>query len=130
MASGAAGYVSLVTGVVTPAAGTGHQSAPTSGETKVLWSSADNVNSTYGGARFKRLVMNITTSAVSQADGLEFQESNDGSAWSRLVAYTVPAAQYSKYYVATNAPYVRVRYSNSVATLTTWDMHLDGDPLE
>ena len=121
------GYVKLQHGVLSPTAGSGEHAAPTAGETKTLWVSNANVNNTYGGAKFKRLICNIYSSHASVADGLKFEESNDGSTWRTLVNYSVAANTYTKNIVATDAPFVRVRYANPAVTLTAWEMSIYGD---
>lgn len=121
------GYVLLRRGVTTVAAGSGEQAKPASGATITLFTSADNQNSSYGGPRFKRLIVNIYSSHASAASGLKFQESVNGSDWRDLVSYSISATTYTKNIVAVSAPYVRVTYENSANTLTTWEMSVLGD---
>jgi len=124
------GYVTLARGVASPAAGSGEQSAPTSGETKTIWASNTNMNSAYAGTRWKRLILSIYSSHASATDGVKFEESADGTNWRSLVTYTLSATTYTKYIVAPAAPYVRVRFENSANTLTSWEMSLLGDTCE
>jgi len=121
------GYTLLRRGVTSPAAGSGDLAAPTSGQTITLWQSNSNVNSTWGGPRWKRLIINIYSSHASAANGLTIDESVDGTNWRNVTSYTISATTYTKNYVAVSAPYIRVQYQNSANTLTTWEMAILGD---
>lgn len=120
-------YDLLARGVTTAPSSGGTITKPASGATITLWTSADNQNSTNGGRRYKRLALSLYSSHASGASGVSFEESIDGSNWRTLVQYTLSATTYTKYYVAVSAPFVRVRYTNSANTLTTWEMSLFGD---
>lgn len=110
----------------------GFIAAPGSGATITLYDSgADGSTSTNAGARFKRLIVNVISSAASAASGLQFDESHDnGTNWDNLVSYSVSATTYTKSIVSVSAPRVRVRYVNSAAVLTTWRGAVIGDEFE
>ncbi len=112
--------------------GTGAVAAPGSGATITLWASNANNGSVYTTTSlYKRLIVNIYSSAASAASGLTFEESNDGGTnWRTVVSYTIAATTYTKNYVSVSAPYVRVRYVNSASVLTTWEMSVLGDQTE
>ncbi len=110
--------------------GSGAVAAPGSGATITLWSSAGNILVATQGARWKRLIINVNSSAASAASGLQIDESPDGTNWDNLVSYSVSANTFSKYYVSVGAPFVRVRYVNSANVLTTWRMSILGDQTE
>lgn len=137
-----AGYVQLARGVLTPPQPNpeGYVAAPGSGATIVLWASATvpvtsdpndrRARGPNAGRRWKRLVVNVYASAASAANGLNFQESQDGLNWRDLISYTVGATTYTKNYVAVSAPFVRVNYTNTAAVLTAWEMSVLGDAYE
>ncbi len=124
----ACGYVILRRGVLTPT--DGELSTPGSGAQITLWSSAGNPNSSYGGARFKRLIVNLYVSHASGTNGLLFQESADGTNWRDLVSYTVAATTLTKTSVGVSAPYVRVLYTNSANVLSAFELTVMGDCCE
>ena len=101
--------------------------APGSGATITLWSSAGNLVQATGGARYKRIIVNVYASHVSAASGLQFDESVDNTNWRNVVSYTIAATTYTKSFVAVAAPFVRVRYVNSANVLSTWEMTVLGD---
>ena len=107
--------------------GNGAVAAPGSGSTITLWSSAGNIASATMGSRWKRLLINIKASAASAANGLQIDESVDNSNWDNLVSFTIAANPYTKNVILVCAPFVRVRYVNSAAVLTTWIMSVLGD---
>ncbi len=123
------GYVTLAK----LGAGTGQVAKPGSGLTIVLWDSTSNNAAAGKGARYKMLVVNITSSADSAANGLTFEESNDGGTTWEVVgtgdSYAT-ANGYVKTYKKVSAPEVRVRYANSANVLTTWRGSVMGDPME
>tara|TARA_R110000868_G_scaffold85529_4_gene240558 strand:+ start:1363 stop:1758 length:396 start_codon:yes stop_codon:yes gene_type:complete len=121
------GYIKLARGTTLGTEDPGLVAKPASGATITLWSSASNQNSSFGGPRFKRLIVSIYSSHASAASGLAFQESHDGTNWRDLVSYSISATTYTRSDVAVAAPYVRVRYTNSANTLTTWEMSVLGD---
>lgn len=104
--------------------------APGSGATITLWSSSGNEVQSTQGAHYKRLIINIYTSHVSAASGLQIDESVDNSNWRNVVSYTIAATTYTKNFVAVAAPFVRVRYVNSANVLSTWEMTVIGDQNE
>ena len=114
---------------------TGQVAQPGSGATITLWDSgatisgaASQVANKNGGTRFKRLIINIESSHVSAANGLQIDETNDdGTNWDNLVSYTVAATTYTKSVVSVSAPRVRVRYVNSANVLTQWRGSIIGD---
>lgn len=124
------GYVLLRRGQTTAETGSGDLAKPASAATITLWQSNSNVNSTYAGARWKRIIVNLYVSHASVANGLTFDESQDGTNWRNLVAYTIAATTYTKSTVSVSAPYIRVRYQNDANTLTTWEMSVLGDSEE
>lgn len=113
--------------------GTGQISAPGSGASITLWESNPAATQQQlqgrqpGGARFKRLIVNIYASAASGTNGLDIQESQDGASWRTNTAYTINATTYTKNIVSVSAPFLRVRYTNSASVLTTWEMSVIGD---
>jgi hypothetical protein len=107
--------------------GSGAVAAPVSGATITLWSSIGNVTQATQGARYKRIIASIYSSHASAANGLSFQESVDATNWREVIAYSISAATYTKSYVSMSAPFLRVRYTNSASTLTTWEMSVLGD---
>lgn len=129
------GYVTLQKLSLTATTGTSSVAGggpPGSGATVVLWSSAGNGRNSHG-ARYKMLVANIITSHDSAANGLTFEESNDGgTTWDVIgTGDTVTAlGGYTKTYKKVSAPEVRVRYANSANVLTTWRGTIMGDPME
>lgn len=124
-------YVLLARGLTTdPSSGEANVTKPGSGSTITMWQSADNRNSTFGGARFKRLILDIYSSHASGSSGLKFQESMDGTTYRDLVTYTVSATTKTKYYVSVAAPFLKVAYTNSANVLTTWEFVLYGDTEE
>lgn len=117
----------------------GYVVAPGSGATITIWDSGANehVQTWTGpqnskGVRWKRLVMTSTASADSGANGVSFEVSSDnGANWDVLVQYTDTAAGAPNvHYVSVSGLRVRVRYTNSAATLTTWRGSLVGDEYE
>lgn len=104
--------------------------APGSGSTIVLWSSAGNISQATQGARYKRLIININSSAASAANGLQVDESEDGTNWDNLVSFSIAANTRTKNFVVVGAPFVRVRYVNSANVLSTWRMSVLGDQNE
>ena len=110
----------------------GVSTTPGSGDTVVLYQS--NLPSARGaGARFKMLILNVTSSADSAASGVIFEESDDGGVtWDTLpttFTYTTISGRV-KTYAKVSAPELRVRYANSGAALTTWRFSLLGDSEE
>lgn len=126
------GFTVLRRGALTVGASNpGDLAAPASGATQTIWSSDSNHNGQRGGARFKRLILNLYSSHASATDGVKVQESSDGgTTWRTLVDETLAATTYTKYDVAVSAPAVRVTYENSASTITTWEMSLLGDTCE
>lgn len=112
--------------------GTGAVAAPASGATITLWASNTNNGSSYTNtARYKRLIVNIYSSHLSAANGLQIDESNDGgTTWRNVASYSIVATTYTKTYCAVSAPHVRARYVNSANALTTWEMSVLGDQTE
>jgi len=111
-------------------AGSQSVAAPGSSATITLWAGAANVVQSTAGARWKRIIVNIYSSAASAASGLQFDESVDNSNWRNVVSYSISATTYTKNYVSVSAPFVRVRYVNSANVLTTWEMTVLGDQTE
>lgn len=102
-------------------AANGYIAAPGSGATVTLWDSNADGTAKGKGARYKRVIVSVTSSAASGANGLSFEESwDDGTNWDVLTTYTISAATYTKNVVAMSAPRLRVRYTNSASVLTTW----------
>lgn len=130
MAHSSRGYVLLRRGQTTAETGSGDLAKPGSGATITLWASNSNVNSTYAGARWKRLIVNLYVSHASVASGLVFAESQDGTNYRTLVAYTVAATTYTKNTVSVSAPYIKITYQNDTNVLTTWEMSVLGDSEE
>ena len=126
------GFTVLRRGALTTSASNpGDQAAPGSGATITIWSSASNASGQRGGARFKRLVLNLYSSHASATNGVVFAESNDGgTTWRTLTEATLATTTYTKYDVAVSAPAVRVTFENSASTITTWEMSLLGDTCE
>lgn len=109
---------------------TGDALMPASSATVTLWASNSNITSTTGASHYKRLVINNYSSSASAANGLQIDESFDGTTWYNVVSYSISATTYTKSYVSVAAPYVRVRYVNSANTLTTWGAVVVGDRSE
>lgn len=113
----------------------GQIAQPGNGATITLWDSGGTISGAVsqvanknGGARFKRLLINIFSSHVSAANGLQIDETNDdGTTWDNLVSYTIAATTYTKNVVSVSAPRVRVRYVNSANVLTQWRGAVLGD---
>jgi hypothetical protein len=122
-------YQLLVTGVTAVTAGSGQQAAPTTGQTKTLWTSDANVpNATATGSRWKRLVINVYSSHASAASGLKiYEKQSAGATYRELTAISVSATTYTKNYIAVSAPFIKVDYENSANTLTTWELSILGD---
>src|SRR5690348_10468271 len=100
--------------------------APGSGATITLWSSVGTAGT--AGSRYKKIIVNIYSSAASGTNGLVIAESNDGGTNFRTVtAVTVAATTYTKTYVTVSAPIIKVSYTNSANVLTTWEMSVLGD---
>ena len=111
--------------------GSGAVAAPGSGATITLWSSAGNISVATQGARWKRIIVNLEVSHASAANGLQFDESADGTNWHNVVSYSIAATPtYTKSYVSVAASFVRVRYVNSANVLTMWRMEVLGDQME
>lgn len=132
-----AGYVQLARGVLTPPQPNpeGFVAAPGSGATIVLWQSSNDANDrrargANAGRRKKRLVINVFASAASAVNGLNIQESQDGTNFRDLVSFTVAATTYTKNYIAVSAPFLKVNYTNTAAVLTAWEMSVLGDDYE
>lgn len=94
--------------------------APGSGATITLFDTLGK-----GLLRDRKAVVNIRTSHISAASGLEFQATWDnGLTWNDIVAYTVPAltagVPFSIYEVPLAYPRARCIYTNSANVLTTW----------
>jgi len=123
------GYIELARCATAAVAGTGIQAAPGSSATITAWSSENNNDSAGRGNRYKRLAVGAYSSHVSATDGLKFEEKIN-STWRTLVTYTLAATTYTKYYIATSAPAVRVRYVNSANVLTEFDLVVLGDTEE
>lgn len=102
-------------------------SAPGSGATISLWTSSATATSN---ARIKRVIVGIYSSHASAANGLQFDVSVDNSNWRNLVSYSIAATTLTINYVATAAPFLRVRYVNSANALTTWEMWVETDEQE
>lgn len=122
-------------------AANGYIVAPTSGQTITIWDSGSNelpsrVGSSANnsrGTRWKRLIMSSTASHDSGTNGVSFEMSFDnGTNWDVIVTYTDTAAGAPNiHYVSVpGAPRLRVRYTNSANTLTTWRGSLVGDEYE
>ncbi len=130
------GYVTLQKLSLTATVGTSSVPGggpPGSGATVVLWASNRNNAAAGHGARYKMIVVNVITSADSAANGLTFEESNDGgTTWDVIgTGDSITAVGgYTKTYKKVSAPEVRVRYVNSAAVLTTWRGSVMGDPME
>jgi hypothetical protein len=117
----------------------GYIPAPGSAATITIWDSGSNEGaqqlqgaSNVKGVRFKRLIMESTTSHDSGASGVVFQSSSDnGTNWDTIVSYTDTAAGAPNiHYVSVSFPRVRVRYTNSANVLTAWRGSLVGDEYE
>lgn len=106
---------------------TGDSSMPGSGATVTLWTSDSNNQTRNDTPHWKMIIVNIYSSHASAANGLQFDESNDGSTWRNLVSFSIAATTYTKNMVQVSAQYVRVRYVNSANVLTTWEMSIIGD---
>ena len=105
---------------------------PGSGATVVLYQS-NLPGAARRGSRFKMIVLNITSSADSGANGVIFEESDDGGTnWDTLPqTFTyLTASGRVKTYCKISAPEFRVRYTNSAAVLSTWRFSLLGDNYE
>src|SRR6478735_2152690 len=107
--------------------------APGSGATITLWDSSSNNGFIERGRHYKMIIVNIITSADSAANGLTFEESNDGGVTWDVVGTgdsITTAGGYTKAYKKVSAPEVRVRYHNSANVLTTWRGSVMGDVME
>ena len=109
---------------------TGGIATPGSGATITLWSSSANGESATIGARHKRLIVGVYSSAASAASGLQFDVSVDATNWINLTSFSVSATTLSMNYVSTAAPFLRARYVNSANVLTTWYAWVIGDQTE
>jgi hypothetical protein len=104
--------------------------APASGAQIQLFDSATDLPPNRGGQEAKRLVINIRTSHISAASGLEIQATWDnGASWWDAYSFTVPALSvgipFSIYDVPVAFPRFRVMYTNSANTLTTWQGNIE-----
>lgn len=123
--------VQIARGVLTPAAGSGEQSPPGSGATIVIYDSTATNNGLQGNTLipFTRLMLTIDSSADSAASGVICEGSDDNGAHWRTMqtagSYTT-ASGMSLFDFAVTMPQARIRYTNSAAVLTTWEMSLIG----
>lgn len=123
--------VQIARGVLSPAAGSGEQAPPASGATITIYDSTSTNNGLQfnQAVPFSRLMLTIKSSADGGASGLTFEGSNDnGAHWETMMtaaSYTT-AGGLTYYDVPVTMPQVRIKYVNSAATLTVWEMSLIG----
>lgn len=121
--------VQLARGVLAPAAGSGEQSPPGSGATIVIYDSTANNNGLQGNPSvpFSRMAFTVNSSAASGAGGVICEGSDDnGAHWRSMQTLADYSTGMTYYDIAVTMPQVRIRYTNSAAVLTTWEMSLIG----
>lgn len=124
--------VQIARGVLSPAAGSGEQSPPASGATITIYDSTAGQNGLQfnQAVPFTRLMLTIRSSADSAASGVICEGSNDnGAHWEAMQtagSYVTATAGGTLFDFAVTMPQVRIRYTNSAATLTAWEMSLIG----
>lgn len=123
--------IQIARGVLAPATGSGEQSPPGSAATIVIYDSTANTNNLQFNVSipFTRLMLTIKSSADSGASGVICEGSNDnGAHWETMQtagSYTA-ASGLSLFDFAVTMPQARIRYTNSAAVLTAWEMSLIG----
>ena len=121
----------IARGVLVPASGSGEQAPPGSGATITIFDSTANANALQFNTPlpFSRLVLHIDSSHDSGAAGVIIEGStNNGSTWTNMQpaqTYTTAAGPVD-YDILVTMPQVRLRYTNSAAVLTRWNMSLEG----
>lgn len=112
-------------------AGSGEQAPPGSGATITIFDSTANANALQFNRPlpFSRMVLHIDSSHDSAASGVTFEGStNNGATWTTMQAaqtYTTAAGP-TDYDILVTMPQVRIKYANSAAVLTRWNMSLEG----
>ena len=124
--------VPIARGVLVPASGSGEQAPPGNNATITIFDSTANANSLQfiTPLPFERLVLVIDSSHDSGANGVIIEGStNNGSTWVAMqTAQTYLTANGpTTYDILVVMPQVRLRYTNSAAVLTRWNMSLRGE---
>jgi hypothetical protein len=113
---------------------TGSVAQPASGATVTLYNSTANCGAVGRGARIKKLILNLDSSHDSAANGIAVSESDDGgTTWRTVYTRTYTQATDGRLKLVINslgAPEIRVQYTNSANTLTTWRYSLLADCYE
>lgn len=123
--------VQIARGVLLPNANSGETAPPASGATITIYDSTANNNGLQGNPSipFTRLVLTVKSSADGAASGVTCEGSNDnGLHWETMQAassYTT-ASGLSTYDFAVTMPQARIKFANSAAVLTVWEMSLIG----
>lgn len=121
----------IARGVLVPASGSGEQSPPGNGATIVIYDSTANANALQFNTPvpFSRLVLHIDSSHDSAASGVIIEGSTDnGTTWRAMQAAQTyaTASGPTDYDILVTMPQVRLRYTNSAAVLTRWNLSLEG----
>ena len=121
----------IARGVLVPAAGSGEQAPPGSGATITIFDSTANANALQFNTPvpFSRLVLHIDADANSAASGVIIEGStNNGATWTTMQAAQtyLTASGPTDYDILVTMPQVRLRYTNTAAVLTRWNMSLEG----
>jgi hypothetical protein len=127
------GYTVLAIGLTTAPTNGEIVAKPGSAATITLYDSSANNPSPRSGSRYKRVVLWLNSSADSGASGVVYQEKLhiDGTYRTVGTTYTYATADgVTRYFLTPAAPYWRLRYTNSAAVLTTWEMAVLGDTNE
>jgi hypothetical protein len=113
---------------------TNNVTAPASGATATLFTTVPTGQTAAGrGARYKKLIINVESSADSAANGLVVAESDDGgTTWKTVyeATYTASGGRLKVVINEIGAPELRVTFANSAATLTTWRFSVLADCYE
>jgi len=123
--------IQIARGVLTPAAGSGETAPPASGATITIYDSTANNNGLQGNPAipFTRLVLTVKASADGAASGITCEGSNDnGAHWETMQAAVsyLTASGLMTFDFPVTMPQARIKYVNSAATLTVWEMSLIG----
>ena len=123
--------VQIARGTFAPLANSGEQSPPGSGATITIYDSTAGQNGLQGNPLipFTRLVLTVKSSADGGASGVTCEGSNDnGLHWETMVTAGsyLTASGLMTFDFAVNMPQARIKYVNSAAVLTTWEMSLQG----
>ena len=124
--------VVLYRGTTTPKAGSGETAGPGSGATVILYdATATNQSPGYNirPCQFTRITGDIVSSHDSGALGVIVEMSDDGTQWDAAVGfpstYTAASGRLVLDILVTS-PFLRIKYTNSAASLTKWQVNILG----